>query len=112
MVAMQAPDPFLQFIGKCVISCREAGEQRVTTDGRQYLCVKRKDAGWQFAERMVHVPEIDLLLFIGSGMDGADFRWVVSIHHHVFLHGRAENRQKLRGLMWREVLIAKHKSFA
>jgi hypothetical protein len=40
MVAMQALDPFLQFIGKCVISCREAGEQRVTTDGRQYLRVK------------------------------------------------------------------------
>ena len=112
MVAMQALDPFLQSIGKCVIRSRKAGEHGVTTDGRQYLRVKRKDAGRQFAELMVHVPEIDLLLFIGSGMDGADFRWMVSIHDHVFLHGRAEDPQKFRVLMWREVLIAKHKNFA
>jgi hypothetical protein len=110
MVAMQSLDPFLQFIGQCVISCRAAGEQRV--DRRQYLRVKRKDAGRQLAERMVHVPEIDLLLLIGSGMDGADFRWVASIHDHVFLHGRAEDPQKIRILIRREVLIAKHKNFA
>jgi hypothetical protein len=61
---------------------------------------------------MVHMPEIDLLLFIGSCMDGAHFRRVVSIHHHVFLHGRAEDPQEIRVLMWREVLIAKHKHFA
>ena len=61
---------------------------------------------------MVHVPEIDLLLFIGSGMNGADFRWVVSIHDHIFLHGRAEDAQKFRVLTWRELLITKHKNFA
>src|SRR6185312_11610403 len=61
---------------------------------------------------MVHVPEIDLLLFIGSCMDGADLRRVVFIHHHVFLHGCAEDLQEIRVLMRREVLIAKHKNLA
>ena len=61
---------------------------------------------------MVHVPEIDLLLFIVPGMDGADLRGVVSIHDHVFLHGRTEDPQEFRVLMWREVLIAKHKNLA
>ena len=45
-------------------------------------------------------------------MDGADFRRVVSIRHHVFLHGRAKDPQEVRVLIWREVLIAKHKNFA
>ena len=34
------------------------------------------------------------------------------IHDHVFLHGRAEDPQEFRVLMWREVLIAKHENFA